>query len=87
MFGLSGVGCGKGRWGGGPRKGEEGGKGGVESSLNGLVFMQAFQHPHRCLIVMLYNYNHSLKCWEGFMPKYLSSTFGKVYRLEVTFPS
>ena len=51
--------------GGGARKGEEGGKGGVESSLNGLVFMQAFQHPHRCLIVMLYNYNHSLKCWEG----------------------
>ena len=73
--------------GGGGERVRKGGKGGVESSLNGLVFMQAFQHPHRCLIVMLYNYNHSLKCWEGFMPKYLSSTFGKVYRLEVTFPS
>lgn len=73
--------------GGGAERVRKGGKGGVESSLNGLVFMQAFQHPHRCLIVMLYNYNHSLKCWEGFMPKYLSSTFGKVYRLEVTFPS
>ena len=78
MFGLSGVGCKKGRWGGG--KGEEGG-GRVVWSLNGLVFMQAFQCPHRCLIVMLYNY-HSLKCQEGFMPKHLSSTFGKV-----TFPS
>ena len=62
------------------------GGGRVVWSLNGLVFMQAFQCPHRCLIVMLYNY-HSLKCQEGFMPKHLSSIFGKVYRLEVTFPS
>ena len=64
------------------RKG--GGKGGVESEWTGLH--ANFQCPHRCLIVMLYNY-HSLKRQEGFMPKHLSSTFGKVYSLEVTFPS